>query len=87
MPLDISQTQTHSDFAEPASAARLEAVARALAASGFVAQLVATAEEAKRCPSCASSVAFGASTVIFVVGAQKIVHDLEEALVKEPLGV
>jgi hypothetical protein len=47
MPVDISETQTHSYFAEPATAARLEAVARALEANGFGTQLVATAEEAK----------------------------------------
>src|SRR5881394_203379 len=48
MATDISEIQTHSPFAEPATAARLEAVARALEANGFVSQLVATAEEAKQ---------------------------------------
>jgi hypothetical protein len=47
MEVDVSETQTHSSFVEPATAARLEAVARALEANGFVTQLVATAEEAK----------------------------------------
>jgi hypothetical protein len=47
MAADISETQTQSYFAEPATVARLEAVARALEANGFVTQLVATADEAK----------------------------------------
>ena len=47
MAVNISETQTQSYFAEPATAARLEAVARALEANGFLTQLVATAEEAK----------------------------------------
>ena len=47
MAVDISKTQTHSHFAEPATTARLEAIARS-GANGFATQLVATAEEAKR---------------------------------------
>ena len=159
MALDISELQAHSPFAEPATAARLEAVAHALEANGFVTQLVATAEDAKQAvldliplgsevhtgasvtletlglhqefesgrydpvrpkylkldrrtqmpelrkilsapqfmlaSACAvtesgslvlasatgaqlGAVAFGASTVIFVIGAQKVVRDLDE---------
>jgi L-lactate utilization protein LutC len=48
MATDISETQTHSHFAEPATATRLDAVARALEANGFATQVVATAADAKQ---------------------------------------
>jgi hypothetical protein len=48
MAVDNSQAEVRAYFAEPATTARLEAVARALEANGFVTQLVATADEAKQ---------------------------------------
>lgn len=47
MAADITQTPVQSYFAEPVTATRLEAVARALEANGFATQLVDTADEAK----------------------------------------
>lgn len=48
MAIDTADVQTHANFTEPAGAARLEAVARALQANGFATQLVATANQAKQ---------------------------------------
>jgi hypothetical protein len=47
MGVTTSETGAHTDFAEPATEERLNAVARALEANGFATRLVTTAAEAK----------------------------------------
>jgi LUD domain len=45
---DVDEASVASPFTEPASPARLHAVARALEANGFITRVVETAEDAKR---------------------------------------
>jgi LUD domain len=45
---DVDEASVASPFTEPASPARLHAVARALEANGFITRVVDTAEDAKR---------------------------------------
>lgn len=74
MAVDTPGTRIHSPFAAPATVARLEAVARALEANGFVTELAATAEDAKRAVldliPLGSEVHSGASTTLEALGLQ-----------------
>src|SRR5262245_28327171 len=75
MPVDSPGTQAHSPFAQPATTARLEAVARALQANGFATQLAVTAEEAKQAVldliPLGSEVHTGASVTLEALGVRQ----------------
>ena len=76
MAADITERPSHPSFTEAAPAERLDAVARALEANGFVTQLVATAEEAKvavlNLIPLGSEVHLGASATLEALGLHEV---------------
>jgi hypothetical protein len=73
------------EFERPADRARLDRTAAALNGRGFKAQVADNAEHARRLvldaiPAGAEVHTYAGGNVILVIGHQKLVHDLDEAL-------